>query len=197
VFIQVIQGKCTRRDELRAMSDRWERELGPAAAGWLGATYGVTDDDVAVAVVRFESREAAEANSARPEQSQWWSETEKLFSGPVEFHDCDDVTVMLDGGSDSAGFVQIIQGKAADRDRLKAMVTDTDRLHEARPEIIGGTLAIADDDTFTNTVAFTDEASARKGEQVEMPDDVREDMEAAIREPSYLDLHQPWFASKG
>ena len=38
---------------------------------------------------------------------------EALFDGPVEFHDCDDVTLMMDGGSDEAGFVQIIRGKVA------------------------------------------------------------------------------------
>ena len=103
-----------------------------------------------------------------------------LFDGPAEFHDCDDVTLMLDGGSDDAGFVQIIRGKVETPDTLKAMMTDTQQLHEMRPEILGGTLAIEADGTFTETVAFSDEASARKGEQVAMPDDVRQAMESAI-----------------
>ena len=67
MFIQIIQGKCTRQNECREMLERWQRESGPGA-GWLGGTYGFTEDDQLLAVVRFESREAAEANSSRPEQ---------------------------------------------------------------------------------------------------------------------------------
>ena len=122
---------------------------------------------------------------------------EKLFDGPVEFHDSDDVTLMLDGGSDDAGFVQVIQGKVDDVDSLKAMMVDTDALHEARPEILGATLAIEADGTFTQTVAFSDEESARRGETANMPDDVRRSMESVMHDVSFHDLHNPWFATKG
>jgi hypothetical protein len=197
VFIQIIEGKCSRQDELRAMADSWQREQAPHAPGWLGATYGFTDDGTAVAVVRFASREDAEANAARPEQGEWWSRMEALYDGPVEFHDCDDVTLMMQGGSDDAGFVQVMQGRVQDPERLKAMVTDTDMLHEARPEIIGATLAISDDGTFTQTIAFSDEAAAREGERKEMPADMRAEFESMMKDVAYLDLHHPWFASAG
>jgi len=196
MFIQIIQGKCTRQDECRAMGERWLRELAPGADGWLGGTYGFTDDDQFMAIVRFDSREAAQANAARPEQGTWWQEMEALFDGPVEFHDCDDVTLMLDGGSDDAGFVQVIRGKVDDAATMKQMMTDTEQLHEMRPDIIGGTLAIEEDGTFIETVAFTDEQSARRGEQVAMPDDVRQAMESAMHDVTYTDLHHPWFTSK-
>jgi hypothetical protein len=75
-------------------------------------------------------------------------------------------------------------------------MTDTDMLHEMRPDILGATLAIEEDGTFTETVAFTDEASARAGESMEMPADVRESLESAMHDVSYLDLHHPWFASR-
>ena len=197
MFIQIIQGKCSRQQECRDMGERWLRELAPGADGWLGGTYGFTDDDQFMAIVRFESRDAADRNGARPEQGAWWAEMEKLFDGPVEFHDAEDVTLMMDGGSDEAGFVQIIRGKVEDPATLKAMITDTEQLHEMRPDILGGTLAIEADGTFTETVAFSDEESARTGEQVPMPDEVRRAMESAIRDVSYLDLHHPWFASAG
>jgi hypothetical protein len=196
VFIQIIQGRCTREDELRAAADRWHRDLAPGAVGYLGATYGFTDDATAIAVVRFGSREAAEANSARPEQGEWWAGVEKLYDGPVEFRDCDDVTVMLEGGSDDAGFVQVMQGRTDDPDGLKAMVTDTGELTQMRPEIIGATLALEPDGRFTQTIAFTDEAAARRGEQQEMPDDIRESMESLMQDLTFLDLHRPWFASR-
>ena len=68
MFIQVIQGMCTDESMLRQHMDRWREELAPGAQGWLGGTYGMTDDGQFVAVVRFESREAAARNSLRPEQ---------------------------------------------------------------------------------------------------------------------------------
>jgi len=198
VFIQIIQGKCTRQDELRAMAENWREELGPGASGWLGGTYGFTDDDMFVGVVRFESREAAMANSKRPEQGAWAERMMALMEGPVEYHDCDDVTLMMDGGSDDAGFVQVIRGKVAEPDRLKALMTDTEMLHEMRPDIIGASLAIEPDGTFTETIAFTSEAAAREGERKEMPEEARRDWEqemASMKDVTYLDLHHPWFAS--
>jgi hypothetical protein len=195
VFIQIIQGKCTRHDELRSMAESWRTEVGGQAVGWLGGTYGFTDDDMFVGVVRFESREAAMANSARTEQTAWAEKMMELMDGPVEFHDCDDVTLFLGGGSDDAGFVQVIRGKVDNADRLKEMLADTTMLHEMRPEILGGTLAIEADGTFTETVAFTDEASAREGERKEMPADVREALDPLMRDATFLDLHHPWFES--
>jgi hypothetical protein len=195
VFIQIIQGKCTREQELHAMLDEWRRDLGPGAQGWLGGTYGFTDDDMFVGVVRFDSKEAAMANSGRPEQDNWAGRMRELFDGPLEFHDCDDVTLLMDGGSDQAGFVQIVRGKVDDPNRLKAMLADTDMLHEMRPDIIGATLAIEPDGTFTETVAFTDEASAREGEAKEPPPEVREELTYAMQGAQFYDLHHPWFES--
>jgi hypothetical protein len=195
VFIQVIQGRCTRQEELRAAGEGWRDELSAGAVGWLGGTYGFTDDDLFIGVVRFESREAAMANSERPEQGAWAERMMALMDGPVEFHDCDDVTVFLDGGSDDAGFVQVIQGKVDDRDRVKAMLADTAMLREMRPDIIGGTLAFEPDGTFTETVAFRDEESAREGEKAEPPPDVREGLQAMLSGATFHDLHHPWFES--
>lgn len=196
MFIQVIQGTCRRQDEVHGLIDRWREENAGKDTGFLGGTYGFTDDDQFVAVVRFASRDQAMANSARPEQAAWAQQMEALFEGPVEYHDCDDVTMMLDGGSDQAGFVQVIRGKVDDPSRIKAMMTqDTDLLHQMRPEIIGGTLAIEPDGTFTETIAFTDEAAARAGERLEPPAEIRDTLDDVMRDATYLDLRHPWFQS--
>jgi hypothetical protein len=82
---------------------------------------------------------------------------------------------------------------------MRYLLADQDMtamLHASRPEILGATLAIGADGTFTETVAFTDEESARRGEQVPMPDDVRQAMESAMHDVTYADLHHPWFASR-
>ncbi|SDK13036.1 hypothetical protein SAMN05428985_102816 [Nocardioides sp. YR527] len=195
MFIQMIQGPCTRQDEAHQLLDEWRRDLAPGATGWLGGTYGFTDDNQLVGVVRFESRELAMANSDRSEQGEWAAKMAEVMDGPMEFHDCDDVSLMMDGGSDDAGFVQIIRGRVDDPSRLKAMMADTTMLHEARPDILGATLAIEADGSFVETIAFTSEAEARKGEQVEPPADVRRELEYAMKGATYYDLHHPWFES--
>lgn len=195
MFIQVVQGKVTRKQELRSVSDEWRRDLAPGSIGWLGSTFGFTDDDLFIGVVRFESRQAAMANSGRPEQEEWSVRLRDSFDGPIEFHDCDDVVTFLDGGSDDAGFVQVIQGWVDDAERLKRVVASTDALPETRPEIIGGTVAIEPDGTFTETVAFTSEEEARRGEQAEPPAELRGELEWAMRGARFYDLRQPWFES--
>lgn len=197
MFIQIFQGRCTQPDRARELSRRWLDEVSSGADGWLGMTYGITDDDMYIAVVRFESPEAAAENSARPEQSQWWAEMEQCFDGPVEFHDCKDVSLMLDGGSDEAGFVQIIQGRVSDPERFKeTMGSDLDQVQQMRPEILGATLAFEPDGTFTQTVAFTDEVSARRGEEIPMPQQSQAHWDELVQDVHYLDLHQPGFASR-
>ncbi|HET6651891.1 MAG TPA: hypothetical protein VFH10_04550 [Nocardioides sp.] len=202
MFIQIIQGRCKRQDEMRALGDRWLREVAPQAPGWLGGTYGFTDDGEMIAVIRFESKDAAMANSQRPEQQAFWAEMERLYDGPVEFHDCERVVMMMDGGSDQAGFVQVIRGKLDDPDALESGMHDMETmLHEARPEIIGATFAIEDDGTFTETVAFTDEAAARRGESQAMPisgpmHDAMMQFDHMVHDVEYRDLHAPWFASR-
>ena len=195
MFIQIIQGKCRDAEGMRRLSEEWRRDMAPKVEGWLGSTYGITDDDEFVAVVRFESREAAMRNSMRPEQGQWWKRMEECFDGPAVFHDCDNAMMFLGGGSDDAGFVQIIRGKVEDPSRIKAMLADTSMLHEMRPEIIGGTLALEPDGTFTETVAFRDEDSARAGEQMEPPAEVRSELESMMAGARFYDLHHPWFES--
>lgn len=199
MFIQVIQGRCSDEQALRGHLDRWLTDLAPGADGWLGGTYGMTDDGMFVGVVRFASREAAARNSMRPEQGAWWEEASRCFEGEVTFHDCDDVILMLDGGSDRAGFVQVIQGRVDDAARFRAFMSQPmEGLHDARPDILGGTIAIDDDGFFTETIAFSSEAEAREGEQKEMPPEVAQDFEREmqmVRDLRYLDLHQPWFAS--
>jgi hypothetical protein len=195
MFIQVIQAPCSRHDELRAVADSWQTELGPGAEGWLGGTFGFTDDDQFLAVVRFDSREHAMANSDRPEQAAWAERLAATLDGAPEFRDYDDVTVFLDGGSDDAGFVQVIQGRIEDKSLVPRLLGITDGLREMRPEVIGGTFAVAEDGSFTETIAFTDEASARVGEKLEPPPEVRDLLGAVLGGARFHDLHNPWFAS--
>src|SRR5215510_13111569 len=111
MFVQVIQGRVSDAAAMRSAMDQWLRDLAPGATGWLGSTAGVTEDGRFIALARFESEEAAQRNSDRREQGQWWMETSKLFTGEVTFGDSSDVTVDVHGDPDQAGFVQLMQGR--------------------------------------------------------------------------------------
>lgn len=197
MFIQVMQAACSRPEELRKFAEGWKDDLGPGASGFLGGTFGVTEDGQFLGVVRFESASAAAANSARPEQDAWAQQFGSYLDGPPSFSDYDDVTEFLAGGSDAAGFVQVIRGSTDDVAGVKALMADTGSLQEMRPEILGGTFAVDADGGFTQTVYFTDEASARTGEQQEPPAEVREAIEKLMEGASFHDLRAPWFESAG
>jgi hypothetical protein len=199
MFIQVIQGKVKDADELRRQMDRWRDELMPGAVGYLGTTAGVADDGTFVALARFESADAARANSERPEQGAWWAEVEKCFAGPVTFMDCTQVDTWLSGGSDDAHFVQIMEGRSSDVSRMHEMMSrHSDEIHEGRPEIIGGLMMDAGEGRYVDAIYFTSEDAAREGERKEMPDSLRADMEEGMRlmgDVSYFDLHDPMLVS--
>jgi hypothetical protein len=195
MFMQVITGTVADVDGLRRQFDRWASELRSGAAGFLGSTEGVTEDGRFVACVRFESAEAARANSQRPEQAAWWSDTEKTLAGPVSFHDCDTVDVYLGGGSDTAGFVQVLQGGPAERDNLRAIEIGFEGIaREYRPDILGWVMAWHPDDRFTEVVYFTSEAGAREGETKEPPEDRRhmlDDWRRVAGQLTFFDLREP------
>jgi hypothetical protein len=203
MFIQTIQGLADDGESLRDQLDAWARDLAAQAEGWLGTTAGVTDGGEFVAVVRFTSAETARRNSDRPEQGRWWSETEPHFSGPATFHDYPNGDLLLGGGSDDAGFVQVVQSRTSDMERVRALQRDFDqRLGQLRPEIIGGTYAWDDEGNLLETVYFTSEAEAREGERrmQAAPEEVRTSYEQYLRlvtDLRYFDLRQSWLWSPG
>lgn len=172
------------------------QELRPDAGGFLGTTAGVTPDGRAVAIVRFESRAAATANSERAEQGEWWSEMEKCYDGAVSFTESEDVDTFLGGGSNSAGFVQVMKGHGLDR----AAVARLDALFEehaptVRPDVIGSLRAWTGPDTGYDVTYFTSEADARAGESKPMPPEfgeLAEDFERMMANTEYFDLPDPW-----
>lgn len=200
MFVQVIQGRTSQPDAVAAAFDRWKADLSPGATGWLGSTGGVTEDGRFIGVARFESAEAAAANSARPEQDAWWSETASLFDGEVTFRDSTDVEVDLQGDADQAGFVQVMQGRGSDPERAKAlMAQDSDKWAEFRPDVIGSVAIGHDEGAYTMVIYFTSEAEAREGEAKEPPPELQAQMEEMnklnIGEPEFFDLKQPMLSS--
>jgi hypothetical protein len=200
MFVQVIQGRVSDGEQLRAAIDQWARDLAPGATGWLGSTGGVTEDGRSIALVRFESEEAARRNSERPEQDRWWRETAKLFSEEPTFRDSNDVTLDVVGDPDQAGFVQVMQGRGSDPERARElMAQDSDKWAAFRPEILGSVVVGHEGGAYTMAMYFTSEADAREGERKTPPPELAAQMEEmgkiSIGEPEFFDLKQPWLHS--
>lgn len=200
MFVQVIEGQTSDVGALRVQIEAWDRDVKPGAIGFLGSTGGVTEDGTFITAARFESEEAARANSDRAEQSEWWETTSKLFNGEPTFYDCTDVDEFNGGGSDEAGFVQVIQGYAKDKEKMKEMGKQMEAdqsMQQQRPDVIGGFVAWGPKDGFSQFIYFTSEEEARKGEQAgaESDDESGQQWSDMVKDVKFLDLKDPWLTS--
>ncbi|HEV7188367.1 MAG TPA: hypothetical protein VGN28_10780 [Blastococcus sp.] len=197
MFAQVIQGRTSDAKAFRSAMDRWVHDLAPSSIGWLGSTGGVTDDGRFIEVARFESADAAGRNSARPEQSRWWQDTQQTLEGAATFADSEDVTVDMHGDPDRAGFVQVMRGRVTDAARARELMDrmNASDLARLRPDILGTLSVRQDDGEWTQVIYFTSEAAAREGERKEMPAEAKAVMDElmAISDgpPEFFDLREP------
>jgi hypothetical protein len=200
MFVQVIQGDAKDPAGLKKQWERWDQELKPAAVGYLGGTAGVTPDGKFIALARFESEEAAKSNSDRPEQGQWWEETSQYLDNAM-FHDCREVTLSNGGGSDEAGFVQVMQGKTTDIEKARELDAKMEEsMKGLRPDVLGSVTAVhPENGRYTTAIYFTSEAEARvKEKEMENSPAFQESMAEwqAISDgqPEFYDLKEPWFS---
>jgi hypothetical protein len=186
MFVQIIQGRIKDADVFTRQMTRWPSELKPGTVGYVGSTWGLTPDGNAVIAARFESEATMRANDDRPEQDAWWKEMETAFES----------VVFRDGGSNDAGFVQVIQGRVKDRELARSMFRSLEgQLSTDRPDILGGFIAWnGDDGDFTQVMYFNSEDQARTGET--SPDDQGIDtqyQEIMAIAPVFFDLKNPVF----
>lgn len=193
MFAQVIQGRAKDPAGLRKQFDKWHEEIRPGSVGFLGSTGGVADDGEFILVARFQDEARARQNSDRPEQSQWWAETENYLEGETRFYDSTDVHTIGEGGSDDAGFVQVIQGTVVDRPRYEEMGREWEpKMKEERPEVIGGTVVWQGND-FTQVMYFTSEGEAREAEKkMSQGADEQSGWAEMVTNLKFIDLREPW-----
>ena len=192
MFVQVVQAKAKDKTGVKEMWDRWNREVKPAASGYIGATGGITDDGDLLVIARFESAEAAERNNNIPEQQQWYSEFEKYLEGEPSFTNYTNVELDQGGGSDDAGFVQVIRVKGGDPQAFKAVDQEVGpKMRELRPDVIGSVNAYADDHG-TTVIYFTSEEEARKNESNPEFQELAKRYMELQGESTFYDLKDPW-----
>jgi hypothetical protein len=196
MFVQIIQGTVADADALQRALDRWRTEIKPGAHGYLGSTGGVTPDGRGITMVRFESQADAQANSDRAEQTAWWNEASKAFGDDVTFHNCNEVESVLGGGNDTAGFVQVLQGRTNDEVQMRrTALAIEEELHALRPDILGVVVAFHGDGGFTQFIYFSSEDAARAGEQaIQTDSELSERLRATIKgDLTFFDLVNPDF----
>lgn len=190
MFIQVVQGKVKDADQLRRELRRWRYELKPGAKGYLGTTSGVTPDGRAIALFRFESEKDARANSALAAQGKWWKEAAKAFDGKVVVHNCKEVDTVIGGGSNWAGFVQVIQGRTKKQAEMRRRMSEMQgQLRTARPDILGAVVAWHGDGGFTQAVYFTSAQAAHAAEAAAENDEMGKEFGDFLDgPPTFFDL---------
>jgi hypothetical protein len=196
LFIQVIKVPVSDRDGWKAALDGWITEVGPGATGWLGSTGGVTDDGLAVLTARYETKAQADANRDRPEHVGWLERSAKYVSGEAVVKDSTSVWVDLVGDPDTAEFVQVIEGRVSDTERMME-IGDRDRAAwgRFRPEILGSVAVVHEGGEYTMFLYFTNEPDAREGEKKPIPpelaDQAAEMNSLDVGEPTFYDLRAP------
>ena len=193
MFVQIIEGTTSNPDALFAAGDAWQENVRPKAIGYLGVTAGVGVGGKAFTIVRFQDEASARANSELPEQGAWFEKhLATAYDSPPSFTESSDIDEFMGGGSNDAGFVQIMKSKKVDRAKLEEMDKTFEKFAGERPDILGGLRAWTGADSCVDVMYFTSEADARKGEQAEMPDELKAAMESfGEMDVEFLDLPDP------
>ena len=193
MFVQVFQGQVKDRELWDRQTEIWRGEIKPKTTGFLGFTTGVTAGGYMITVVRFDTEEKARIDSALPEQGTWFEQTSLAFDGEIAFHDCSEVDVMFDGAVRSAGFVQVMQGRAKDQGRMRGELKKMeDELRDVRPDLLGVVIGWHGDGSFTQAAYFGSERDARKNEQAMVTSPVYAQFTSLLDgEMTFYDLTEP------
>ncbi len=194
MFVQVIEGRTKDPEGMKRQGERWQTEVRPGATGYLGVTAGAAADGRSIAIVRFESEEAARANSERPEQSAWFEEMQQYWDGEPSFTESTDTDEFMGGGSNKAGFVQVMKSTGVDRAQVERLDKEFEKLAPSRPDIIGMFRVWTAPDSCIDVAYFTSEAEARAGEKAPVPEEMQEMMKEfgeMTQNTEFIDLTDP------
>ncbi|MFL6204621.1 MAG: hypothetical protein ACJ739_04665 [Acidimicrobiales bacterium] len=192
--MQIIEGTTSDPEALRAAGDAWQEEVRPGAIGFLGVTAGAAPDGRAFTLVRFQDEASARANSERPEQGAWFEKhLAGGYDGPPTFTESSDVIEFMGGGSDDAGFVQVMKINGVDRQKLEALDSVFEKFAGERPDILGGLRAWTGSDSCVDVMYFTSQEEARKGEAADVPEELQKAMAdfGAMAQVDFIDLPDP------
>ena len=86
----------------------------------------------------------------------------------------------LAGDPDTAGFVQVMQGRTRDARRAGELMAQNKEARMAfRPDVLGTVYVVQEGGLWTLAIYFTSEQAAREGERKEPPPELAAEMEEA------------------
>lgn len=88
-FVQIIQFKTSRFDELQKLADDYDLNAGDNTARRVNICEDRDNPGTYYNIVEFDSYESAMQNSQRPEVGQFAEQMQKLCDGPPKFHNLD------------------------------------------------------------------------------------------------------------
>lgn len=196
MFVTVIRARSVDNATTQSAWKQWAAALRLGCDGFLGSTAGVAPNGQLVLVARFTDEEAARRSATPGNGASEWALIERACVPPLAVFESEQVDVSMGGGSDDAGFVQVLFGHG-DRVRARDVLLRGEAvLQRERPDIIGGFTAWRDR-TFVDVAYFRSESEARAGESRELSAEGREWFEqlASVMEfDEFVDLPHPWFA---
>jgi hypothetical protein len=119
---------------------------------------------------------------------------------PATVRESDSVEFLAGGGSDDAGFVQVIEGHTSSRDEFMRLERELENggFMTDRPDFIGSTLVFWPDGAWVEVAYFTSEGEVREGEKRGLSPRVAavfDEWQRVAAPTSYLDLTDPWLVS--
>jgi hypothetical protein len=193
MFVQVIKGKTKNPEAMLALGEKWQKELRPGAAGYLGSTIGAAADGTFLAAIQFSDDAAAKANSERPEQGAFFKEMAQYIDGEPVFRESSDTSTMFDGPTEKSTFVQVMESTCKDRAQAEAMESGEmlEQLRAARPDLLGGLRVWFDGGDVLEAAYFTSETDARHAEKSSAFDEPQQDFASLYDNMTYVDLTNP------
>jgi hypothetical protein len=88
-FVQVIEFRTSRFDDIRALADQFDMNGSGNTARRVTITEDRERPGTYYNIVEFDSYESAMENSARPETAQFAEQMQKLCDGPPTFYNLD------------------------------------------------------------------------------------------------------------
>jgi hypothetical protein len=191
MFVQVVGAPVSDRASVLEGTRRGAEALRSDSGGFLGLTAAVTDDGRFIGVARFE----------RPARTAWWSGLEPWLEGTADVRSSSDVELLLGGGADGAGFVEVIEGRTNDRGRFMELERQLEQSFAAeRPDFLGSLLIWWPDGAWLEVASFTSEADVRAADARPLSPTVEaliSAWEEVARPSSQLDLADPLLVPAG
>ena len=88
-FVQIIEFKTSRFDELEALAEQYDLNSGDNTARKVTIAEDRDNPGTFYNVVEFDSYESAMKNSQRPEVGQFAEAMQKICDGPPKFYNLD------------------------------------------------------------------------------------------------------------